>query len=235
MLEQFFHPETFREDAIFLSTPHVGVLIIFFSAVISLYLNRNNQYIYSVRWILLLIIIISEISLQIWSMITGQWSIQNYLPLHLSNLSLYLCAYMLWKNSFKVFEVLYFFGIGGVMQALLTPDLFYTFPHYRFFHFFLAHMAVVLGILYMVWVKKYTVTIKSAIKSYAVINVIAFFVFWINQLIGSNYMFLSEKPSGPSLLDYLGPFPWYIFQMQLIAAGVYLILYLPFYFKNRTA
>ena len=232
MLQQFFDPTAFRDDAVFFSTAHITVFIFFIFLAAWLYLHRNKDYVKNVRWLLFGILVVSEISLQIWSIAIGQWTIQSYLPLHLSNLSLYLCAFMLLTRSYKIFEVLYFFGIAGVLQALLTPDLFYTFPHYRFFHFFGAHIAILLGILYMIWVCKYTVTLKSAVKSFVFINIIAFFVFWINQLIGSNYMFLAEKPSGPSLLDYLGPFPLYILSLELIAVVLFFLLYLPFYFSK---
>ena len=32
----------------------------------------------------------------------------------------------------------------------------------------------------------------------------------MNRLLGSNYMFTMHKPASASLLDILGPYPWYL-------------------------
>ena len=36
------------------------------------------------------------------------------------------------------------------------------------------------------------------------------------------------KPVGPSLLDFLGPWPWYLLSMELIGLVLVVLLYLPF-------
>jgi uncharacterized membrane protein YwaF len=50
----------------------------------------------------------------------------------------------------------------------------------------------------------------------------------INMLLGSNYMFLSGKPSMVTLLDVLGPWPWYLAWIEVIGLAVIGVLYLPF-------
>jgi hypothetical integral membrane protein (TIGR02206 family) len=49
-----------------------------------------------------------------------------------------------------------------------------------------------------------------------------------NALTGGNYMFLRERPETPSLLDYLGPWPWYILSAALLALALFALLDLPF-------
>jgi hypothetical integral membrane protein (TIGR02206 family) len=131
------------------------------------------------------------------------------------------------KNYF-IFEIVYFFGLAGAFQALLTPDLFYTFPHFRFFHFFIAHIAIIFALLYMVWIESFSVSFQSIFKSMLVLNIFAFFAFIANQITGANYMFLSRKPASPSILDYLGPYPWYIASLEMLAFLMFVLLYLPF-------
>lgn len=188
-----------------------------------------------VRWILFGVLVFTEIALITWTITNGFWDIRYNLPLHLCTISLFLSAYMLLTKNYRIFEVLYFFGLGGAIQAMLTPDLTYTFPHFRFFHFFIAHIAIILAVLYMVWIFKYTVTIGSLIKSFIVLNGLALIAFSVNQLTGANYMFLARKPQGPSMLDWLGPYPWYILSLQLIVLVIFFLLYLPFRQKKTSS
>jgi len=53
-------------------------------------------------------------------------------------LSVYLTAWALITRSPRVYEVVYFWGLGGTIQALLTPDLLQGFPSAAFVSFFLA-------------------------------------------------------------------------------------------------
>ncbi|MFA9557054.1 TIGR02206 family membrane protein [Evansella sp. AB-rgal1] len=233
MLEQIFHPSELRVDALFLSYAHIFILLLFGVCVIWMYLHRQKSYMIKVRWVLLAILLLSEILLLIWTISNNMWTVRSNLPLNLCTISIYLSAFMLITRSYRVFEIIYFFGIGGALQALLTPDLFYTFPHFRFVHFFIAHIAIILAILYMIWVYKMTPTWKSIVKSFITLNIIAFFVFLVNIQTGANYMFLARKPKGPSILDWLGPYPWYILSLEVLTLTMFILLYLPFYIKKK--
>jgi hypothetical integral membrane protein (TIGR02206 family) len=70
------------------------------------------------------------------------------LPLHLCSLSAYLTAWMLITRAQRVYEVVYFWGLGGTTQALLTPDLVQGFPSAAYLLFFLGHGLVIVGVLY---------------------------------------------------------------------------------------
>ena len=70
-------------------------------------------------------------------------------------------------------------------------------------------------------------------------NIYMVFVYLMNLLLDSNFMFLMRKPDTASLMDVLGPWPWYLLSLEAVAFLVFLLLYLPFIIKdareNRTA
>jgi uncharacterized membrane protein YwaF len=53
------------------------------------------------------------------------------------------------------------------------------------------------------------------------------FALSINFLLDTNFGFATRPPDNPSLIDHLGPWPWYLLWMQLIAILVFLLLALP--------
>lgn len=232
MKPYIFNPGEHIERNLFLSFEHLMALYLFGALVFWLYLYRNHSIMKQTRWILFGTLVISEIGLIIWSVATGLWDIQYNLPLHLCTISLLSSSFMLATNSYRVFEIIYFFGVGGAFQAIITPELFYTFPHFRYFHYFIAHFAIILAILYMIWVCNFIITYYSAIKAFFVLNGIAVVAFFVNQLTGANYMFLARKPTTPSVLDLLGPYPWYLFQLELVVIIVFGLLCVPFYYKK---
>ncbi|HTO39708.1 MAG TPA: hypothetical protein VL026_01930, partial [Rhizomicrobium sp.] len=55
----------------------------------------------------------------------------------------------------------------------------------------------------------------------------------VNAFFGTNFGYLSAKPPGPSLLDVLAPWPWYIGQLALIGLCSLLLYYAPFFLADR--
>lgn len=187
-----------------------------------------------VRSVLAAILILSEISLHAWLWSIGEWTIQYSLPFHLSSISILLSAALLLTKSFSLFEFTCFAGVGSALQAMLTPDIsVYTFPHFRYVHFFISHGGIVVANMFIVFVEKYRPTAKSVWKAFLYLNLYTFFVFLLNYLIEGNYMYISEKPVNPSMLDYLGPWPLYLIPLEVIAIATFVLLYLPFWFCKK--
>ncbi len=218
------------------SPSHLLVLGILAALIILLYFNRHwfkvgerGRY---GRYVLAALLVLSEVTLNIWYISEGVYDVKDTLPLELCSISLYLCVFMLVFKSYKIFQIAYFTGIGGAIQALLTPVLGYAYPHFRFVEFFTAHIVIILAVLYMVWVEGFRPTLKSIAITMIFLNVLLILVGFINYLSGGNYMFLAGKPNEVSLLDFLGPYPWYLISLELVAVILFLLLYLPFSFKR---
>ncbi|MGG1661535.1 TIGR02206 family membrane protein [Brevibacillus sp. NRS-1366] len=180
------------------------------------------------RYILASLLLLSEVCFQLWHVFTESWSAAFTLPLQLCSVTLLFSAVMLINRRYGLFEITFFAGVGGAAQAMLTPELFYPFPHFRFLHFFLAHAGIILACLYMTWVEGYRPTFRSLWKTMGFLNLLLFIALLVNHWTGGNYLFVSHKPENASLIDYLGPYPWYILSLEGVAFALFSLLYLPF-------
>jgi hypothetical integral membrane protein (TIGR02206 family) len=239
IMGQFFSEELYRGFIVF-SKEHLWAL--FFISILMFFMfvfrkELRNRYINLIfRYVLFSLLLFSELSLHYWLIKIGSWSIYYSLPLHLSSISLILSLYLLVTSKKSIFYFVYFAGLGSALQAILTPDLGYGFPHFRFLHFFIGHGGILLTAIFFVFVEKYKATFRSLISTFAVLNGIAFIIFIFNLLIGSNYMYLLRKPINTSLLDYFGPWPYYIIGLEIITFISFMIFYLPFFpqaIKNK--
>src|SRR5262245_19740769 len=139
-LEKFFAADYPGPAFELFGTAHLAALAFFL--LLNLYLlrfrNAEDKTKRSIRWRLALILVLNELAWHYWNYAIGTWSIQNMLPLNLCSLMVWFGALMLFTRSYRIYEFVYFLGIGGAIQALATPDLgIYGFPHFRFFQTFL--------------------------------------------------------------------------------------------------
>lgn len=230
-MTQFFAGDYSGPAFEFFGTAHLGAFT--FLVLLNLFLlrfkNASEATKTKVRWTLALVLWVNEIAWHTWKYAVGQWTIQTMLPLHLCSLLVWTGALMLVTKNYAVYEFMYFLGIGGAIQALLTPDLgIYGFPHFRFFQTFLSHGLIVTSGIYMTVVEGFRPTWKSILRVAIWMNIYVIIVYFINTAIGSNYLMINYKPNTPSLLDLLPDWPLYVLYMEIIGFVTCLLLYLPF-------
>jgi hypothetical integral membrane protein (TIGR02206 family) len=185
------------------------------------------------RWCLLILIYACEGSWHIWMLSIGAWTIQGMLPLWLCSITSWSMPLLLVWRSHRYYEWAYFMGLIGASMALLTPDLMnYGFPHYRFIEFFTLHGAIIVAVIYMTVVEKFRPTWRSLPRVFVLFNALWLFDAWVNIQIGSNYLYTQGKLPTPSLLDLLGPHPWYLLAMEGLGILVCLLLYFPFQLRD---
>jgi hypothetical integral membrane protein (TIGR02206 family) len=214
------------------SFEHFIILFVFIIGAVLLFLGRNKLNQKVIRFSFFIIMFSLETGYHIWLISSKSWDLASSLPLQLCSISLVLCLLLLLTNKKIIFEIVYFTGIAGAIQAIVTPELFFNFPHFRFFQFFINHILIIWTCLFYVWSVGYKPTIFSFIKAFLFLNVVACFAFFTNKFTGGNYMFLNSKPSNGSAMDFLGPYPWYILSLEGVAIFLFLILLLPFYIKK---
>jgi hypothetical integral membrane protein (TIGR02206 family) len=150
------------------------------------------------------------------------------LPLHLCDLVLWATVYGLLALDRRVLEVAYYLGLGGTGMALLTPDLAAALPSWPAVAYFVAHGGVVASLLFLALSGALRPGPRSWWRAFLWVNAYAAAVGAVNAVFGTNYFYLCEKPRAPSLLDLMGPWPWYLVAGEGVALALFGLLYLPF-------
>lgn len=213
----------------FFSFSHIIVLVIFGLVTFLMFIFRKKLKTFEkqLRITMFSGLFVLESLYHYWLYKDGHWDVSFALPLQLCSISLLLCLLLLATDWKWLFQIVYFLGIAGAIQALITPELFVGFPHFRYFQFFITHMLIIWVALFYVFVKGYRITGMGLWHAFGFLNLAAALAFVGNIVTGGNYMFLARKPSNPTLLDMLGPYPHYIIVLELIALLLFLLLYLP--------
>jgi len=158
---------------------------------------------------------------------TGAQMFPSHVPLELCDASIWLIIACLLTLKPAIFDIAYYWALAGATQSLFTPNLVNPTPFLSVW-FFLDHSLIVCATLYLIWSGHARPRPGSVIRSFVAANIYAVLVGTFDSIFKTNYMFLRSKPPTPSLLDFLGPWPWYILVGEFIALGLFLMLYLPF-------
>ncbi len=233
---QYFTKEYSGEPFHLFGTGHlIAIVIIILINLSFIWLRKQDQKQKDrVRYIIAAMLLISEGSWHAWNIAIGEWTIQTHLPFHLCSILVWTSLIMLLTKNYRIFEFVYFLGIAGASQAVLTPEAgIYGFPHYRVFQTLIAHGSIVTAAVFMTVVEGYRPYWSSLMRVLIWGNIYMIFVTGINVFVGSNYLYTLHKPETASLMDYLGPWPWYLLLLELLAVIFCIILYLPWIIKDH--
>lgn len=138
------------------------------------------------------------------------------IPLHLCN---FLPFIMIWIYSTKsklVWSTSFFWVILGVSQANFTPSVEFSLFHYDAIRYWLVHLGLVLLALYPAIQWNWSVELKDVGRTFIALNLIAVFVYGLNLMLGSNYMYVMGKPPGTTFFSLLPEWPYYILILEII-------------------
>ncbi|MGJ7922076.1 YwaF family protein [Neobacillus sp. LXY-4] len=213
------------------SGSHLTIMTIFILVSIGIYLIRDklNDTIWrKVEVGTALSLIVVEGTYHVWMFENGIWNVSHSIPLELCSISVLLSIVLLITRKSIILEILFFTALLGSTQAIFFPSLHYDFPHFRFFHFFYTHLMVVWVALYFTWIQGFRPTIRSVLKLFVFLNILMPIMLFINKFTQGNYLYLSHKPKHTSLLDILGPYPWYIVSMDVLSLILSFLVWLLF-------
>ena len=212
---------------IILSTFALPILLVTATRLI-----KANLFVNVVLFLLVTVLVCNRIWAVIVAWNSGLRSFTDYLPLHLCDVAFFMVVVASISQHPELIRVTYFFALGGTLQAIFTPDINVNFPHPRFISFFISHCGIVVCALFLTFGLKTYPTWQSLIRAFVWLQIYAAIVIMVNFSLGTNFGYLARKPLQPSLLDYFGPWPWYILVLEVAALVVFVLLMLPFTLKR---
>ena len=218
----------------FLGVPHIVALslTIVLPIALSVLVRKVDSSVVAnvVCYLLAATLIVNEIGIWIYRAATVQSFsvfVQSYLPLHICGVALFVVVLVLLCRNQTLYEIGYFWGIVGTLNAVLTPQLGVGFPHYRFFQYFIVHGGIVVSVLFVTWGLRMRPTLKGLLRAFLLANLYMVFIAGVNLLLKSNYMFICEPPYTKSPF-FFAPWPWYILILDGVALILFFVVYSPF-------
>lgn len=201
---------------------------------------RDSKHETTIRYILAFTMIVSEMS-YFWRLVGVEALNPNavdHLPITICGWSIVFCSYLVIGKSQSLFDIAYFWLFAGTIFALITPSavLSMTGPtRYRYYQFWIEHTFGYISIFYMMFVHKMRPTVKSIIKSYGVLLVLAITAYIANDMLpGANYLFMARPESAPSILDILPEnYAVRILIMAVAVTALFFVAYLPWFLIDR--
>lgn len=163
-----------------------------------------------------------------WSMRPSEWDGGLPLPLNLSDWLRIITALALITRAGWTVVLSYYWGLTLNLQALLTPDLAYSFnPALEFAMFWFSHgVAFIVPIVLVVGVG-----LRPTWRGFGLCClgtlVWAGITMTVNALLGVNYGYLMGAPESGSALDLMGPWPWYLLTAAAVLAVVWAVMTWP--------
>ncbi len=159
----------------------------------------------------------------------GELHWTQMLPMQMCDWAMVVVLVAMWTGNRRWFEVAYFWGFGGTVQAVLTPNLHYGFPDLRFIGFFVAHCGIIVGVVFLMLTRRLRPYPISIVRAFAWSELYFVVTLIVDELTGVNYGFLFHKPEAFSLLSFLSDSrPLYLLQIHGLALLFFAILYAPF-------
>src|SRR5207247_5490600 len=154
---------------------------------------------------------------------------RQMLPMQMCDWGMVVVIVAMWTGNQRWFEVAYLWGIGGTLQAVLTPNLRFGFPDWRFISFFTSHCGIIVGVIFLMLTRRYRPYPVSIVRVWLWSEFYFVVTLIVDELTGVNYGFLLHKPEAFSILSFLSESrPIYLLQLNGVALLFFLALYAPF-------
>ena len=211
----------------------VAVIAIVIAVLLAAARRRPGPWTVPVARGLAAVVLVNEVAWWVWIGLNHTATLAYALPLQLCDVAAGITALALWLRTPLLVEVTYFWGLAGTANALFTPDISDHFPSFLFVQYFVQHGAIVAAALFLVVGLGITPRSWAFLRVYGLTLVLLVVDAFANLLTDGNYLYLRQTPGVTSLLNLMGPWPWYIVGAAILALALFVLLDLPFRIGGR--
>jgi hypothetical integral membrane protein (TIGR02206 family) len=158
------------------------------------------------------------------------------LPLEICDTNVLATTAALWWRRQLLLELSWFWGLTGAISSLLTPSPAAAFPDWLYFQYFIVHGGLVVAAALLV------IGLRQAPRPGALVRVLVATALYgamialFDIVTGQNVLYLRGYPPGPpTLLNALGPWPWYLVSVAALTVALFALLDMPFRVRRRGA
>ena len=173
------------------------------------------------------------VPMQVLQLLPGDYDLGTSLPLQLCDFAWVAAIVALWTRHWAATALVYFWGLTLTVQGIITPSLEQAFPSPRYFMFWGMHFFTVWAAVYLVFGLRVRLDWRSFRFAVAATVLWAASVMTFNAFTGTNYGYLNRKPSVASLLDFFGPWPWYVVVEVVVVTAVWALMTWPWVRASR--
>jgi hypothetical integral membrane protein (TIGR02206 family) len=181
-----------------------------------------------VRWGLAGLLVVAAAAVVAAALGGGRVTVWDLAPLHLCDFLIFVAVFALLTRRPLAIEVLYFWACTGTLLAMVTPDLWEGFPDWRYLAYFVLHGAVVAAAVVLVFGLRVRPRPGAAWRTFLATNAYAAVVYAVDVAFDRNFLYLRAKPGADTLLDRMGPWPYYILVAEALALCLFAALEAPF-------
>ena len=139
---------------------------------------------------------------------------------------------MMFFHSEEIYQPVYFWSIGAFF-AILMPELRDGMSNFASQSFFITHFFILFSTAYAFIHFRFRPSKSGFISSFIILSIISFIMYFINEKLGTNYLYVNRPPATKSLVDLMGPWPNYIYSVMGIYIVISFFMYLPFRAKKK--
>lgn len=168
-----------------------------------------------------------------WWLLPPRFDPARALPLHVCDITSLLAGVVLLAPRRSLRALLYFWGIGMSLQAIVTPEIAFEPDTPWFWIFWMSHAGIIGIAIYDVVARAFRPTWADFRLSVLAGLVYLAVVLSVNIALGFNYGYVGDaRPGEASIIDFLGPWPQRVVVMVILIIAVMALLMAPWHFAR---
>ena len=169
-----------------------------------------------------------DILFHTWKVINGiETVLLALLTISLCRFSLYLSFVVFIGENKKLFKLLYFCSIGGILTMIYPSTMFLGPDRFRYYHYFLNHIFFMWVCSYCISVKGYRIEFRDFVRAMKFCLAAVGMVLIIDLIFDKNFMYLVRLPVDIEWARGINVFPLYTIIFVTAIMTMCFLMYLP--------